>query len=290
MIKTVGIFPNPTKQDWLEVTEKIVRFLREKKTDVAMEPSFLSEHPVKGVDTGSPLTDADIIISLGGDGTLLNLVGRIGNCNQPIMGVNLGSLGFLTEFTIDSLFRALDKVIKGDFTVESRITLHSIVTRNGEKIAEHTALNDVVITHEKLARLITIKAFFDETHITTYQADGLIICTPTGSTAYSLSAGGPIVEPTLDAILLTPICPHTITNRPILVPGNRKIEIVLPETGMGAILTIDGQTGVEIEKDDIIEVQRSKKGIKLIQSPETSFFDVLRDKLKWSGSKSFNKS
>ena len=289
MIKTVGIFPNPTKQNWLEVTEKIVEFLRRKKTGIAMDPSFLSQHPVKGVDTGSPLADADIIISLGGDGTLLSLVGMLRNYDLPIMGVNLGGLGFLTEFTIDSLFRGLDKVIEDDFTVENRIALQGIVIRNGEKFAEHTALNDVVITHEKLARLITIKAFFDETHITTYQADGLIICTPTGSTAYSLSAGGPIVEPTLDAILLTPICPHTITNRPILVPGDRKIGIVLPESGRGAIMTIDGQTGVAIEKDDVIEVQRSTKRIKLIKSPETSFFGVLRDKLGWSGSKSFDK-
>ncbi len=290
MINTVGIFPNPTKRNWLEVTERIIEFLVRRNKHAAMDPAFLSKHPVKGLRKEGSLDDTDMLISLGGDGTLLNLVGHISNYDLPIIGVNLGGLGFLTEFTPDSLFETLDNVIKGEFEIENRLALRSTLIRDNRKATEHTALNDVVITHEKLARLIDITAFFDEDYVTTYQADGLIICTPTGSTAYSLSAGGPILEPTLDAILLTPICPHTITNRPILVPGDINIRIVLPKPNMNATMTIDGQVGVPIQKDDIIEVRRSPKRIKLVKCPNTSFFEVLRNKLGWSGSKGFDKT
>lgn len=289
MVKTVGIFPNPTKKNWKKVAEDIVEFLHKRKKSVAIDPAFLARHPVKGVDRGRPLDDSDILISLGGDGTLLNLVKSVKNYSLPIIGVNLGALGFLTEFTVDSLFEGLDRVLKGDYTIKKRITLRSVVIRDGRKTAKHVALNDVVITHQKLARLLTITAFFDGTYVTTYQADGLIISTPTGSTAYSLSAGGPIVEPSLDAILLTPICPHTLTNRPIMVPGNRSIRIVLPEPVRDATLTIDGQIGVPLLNGDVIEVKRSPRNVRIVQCPSTSYFSVLRSKLGWSGSKGLDK-
>jgi NAD+ kinase len=290
MIDSVGIFVNPTKQNWQEVTERIVGFLSKRNRSAVMDAAFLSKHPVKGVNRTALLDDADMLISLGGDGTLLNLVGHVSNHDLPIVGVNLGGLGFLTEFTPESLFETLDKIIEGEFEIEDRLALRSTLIRNDQRMAEHTALNDVVITHEKLARLIEITAFCDEEYVTTYQADGLIICTATGSTAYSLSAGGPILEPTLDAILLTPICPHTITNRPILVPGNTNIRIALHEPNTNATMTIDGQIGVTIQKDDAIEVKRSPKPIKLVKCPRTSFFEVLRNKLGWSGSKGFDKA
>lgn len=289
MIRTVGIFPNPTKENWRKVTEQVIEFLVKRDKHAVMDASFLAKYPVKGVEDGRSLDDADMVISLGGDGTLLNLIGKLRNHDHPILGVNLGSLGFLTEYTVDTVFDALEKVLDGDFTTQSRITLQGTLIRNDKAVAEHIALNDVVITHENIARLLTIMVYYDEDYVTTYQADGLIVCTPTGSTAYSLSAGGPILMPTLDAILLTPICPHTITNRPILVPGDRKIKIVLPEPATGATMTIDGQTGVPIQKGDIIEVERASRTIKLIKCPSTSFFGVLRNKLGWSGSKGFDK-
>jgi len=290
MIDSVGIFVNPTKQNWPEVTERIIGFLSKRNKHAVMDPALLSKHPVKGLNKTGSLDDTDMLVSLGGDGTLLNLVGHINNYDLPIVGVNLGGLGFLTEFTPESLFETLDKIIEGEFEIQNRLALRSTLIRNNRKTAEHTALNDVVITHQKLARLIEITAFFDEDYVTTYQADGLIICTPTGSTAYSLSAGGPILEPTLDAILLTPICPHTITNRPILVPGNTNIRIAVPKPNMNATMTIDGQIGVPIQKDDSIEVKRSPKPIRLVKCPKTSFFEVLRNKLGWSGSKGFDKT
>jgi len=288
MIKTIGLFPNPTKENWRKVTEKIISFLQKKKTQIVMDPAFLAKYPLEGIKNGASLDDAEIIISLGGDGTLLQLVGSINNYDRPILGVNLGTLGFLTEFTVDSLHEILDKVIKGDFRTQRRIALHSAVIRNNKVAAENIALNDVVIGHEKLARLLSISVFFDEKYVTTYKADGLIVCTPTGSTAYSLSAGGPIVEPTLEAILLTPICPHTITNRPIIIPADKSIRITLPKPGIDAAMTIDGQICVQIKRDDEIEIKQSPKNINLITSSTTSFFGVLQKKLGWNESDNSN--
>jgi NAD+ kinase len=290
MIDTVGIFPNPTKESWGNVAKEIVEHLRAKDVRVAMDPSFLKKHPADGVKADCPLEEANVLISLGGDGTLLNLVGSMKNCDLPIIGVNLGGLGFLTEFTPETVLAALDRVLAGDYEVQERITLTGIVLRNDTIVSEHVALNDVVIGHRELARLLKITVLLDGAQITTYQADGLIVCTPTGSTAYSLSAGGPIVEPTLDAILITPICPHTITNKPIIVPSDRRVRVLLPDPGREAAMTIDGQVSVPIRRGDVIEVRQSETKVKLIKSPTTSFFGVLRNKLGWGGSKNFDNS
>jgi NAD+ kinase len=231
-----------------------------------------------------------MIIALGGDGTLLKAIRSIKNLKIPIFGVNLGGLGFLTEFTIDTLFNNLGKVIKGDFQVQKRMMLQGNLIRNRKSLVKHIALNDIVISQRDLARLLTMNTYINSEYVTTYQADGLIISTPTGSTAYSLSAGGPIVEPATDAMLLTPICPHTLTNRPILIPANSKLRIELPKPENEVALTIDGQIGIPMKKGDIIEVKRHPKQVRLIKSSESSFFGILRKKLGWGGSKGFDKT
>ena len=288
MINIIGIFPNPTKNNWLTVTSQIVEFLRKRKKRVVMDPEFLSKYPVKGAEADCPFKNSDMIITLGGDGTLLNAIRNIKNYNLPLVGVNLGGLGFLTEFTTETLFRNLEKALSGNYSTYKRTMLQGNLVRNSRVTEKHVALNDVVISQRNLARLLTMNIYINKEYVTTYQADGLIICTPTGSTAYSLSAGGPIVEPTMDAILLTPICPHTLTNRPILIPANSKLRIEFPKPENEVALTIDGQIGILMKKGDAVEVKRHSKQVKLVKSEESSFFSILRKKFGWGGLKGFD--
>lgn len=285
MIKVAGIIVNPTKKNWLNVTNSLIKFLVKRKRKVVMEPAFLANYPLKNAEGDEFFRTADIIISLGGDGTLLNAIRSIRNFDLPVFGVNLGGLGFLTEFTQQTLFNEIEKVLKNDYEVQKRMMLQGILLRDGKIQEKHVALNDFVISQRDLARLLTINTFVNDEYITTYQADGLIVCTPTGSTAYSLSAGGPIVEPDTDVILMTPICPHTLTNRPILLPPDSKIKIELPQPENEVALTIDGQIGITVRKGDVIELKRYSKYINLIKSSKSSFFQILRKKLGWGGSK-----
>ena len=223
----------------------------------------------------------EAILVLGGDGTLLSVVRLMGENQVPILGINLGGLGFLTEITLDNLYKVLEGLIQGDYKCHRRMTLHIRVLRKGEMAADFTVLNDVVINKGALARIIDLETTINNEYLTTFKADGLIISTPTGSTAYSLSAGGPIVYPSLETIVITPICPHTLTNRPIIIPDDAVIKSTLNSKDEEVMLTLDGQVGFSLQFGDTVEVQKGGNTILLIESPYKSYFEVLRTKLRW---------
>lgn len=222
----------------------------------------------------------DLLIVLGGDGTLLSMARAVGDLGVPLLGVNLGGLGFLTATTLEEMFPALEAYLGGRMAIEERMLLAARVIRNGQPLCEYAALNDVVITKSAMSRIIDLSVSVDGRYATAYRADGLIISTPTGSTAYSLSAGGPILFPTMDAVVLTPICSHTLTNRPIVVPGTDRIEVTLL-ADQEVMATMDGQVGVGLREGDTVEIRKAASRIRLVRFPQKDFFSVLRTKLKW---------
>jgi NAD+ kinase len=221
-----------------------------------------------------------LVIVLGGDGTLLSAARSVDGREIPLLAVNLGGLGFLTAITVDMLYVELDRVLRGEHSVGSRRMIDCELIREGVTVASYSALNDVVITKTMIARIIDLDTYVDDHFVASFKADGLIIATPTGSTAYSLSAGGPIIFPSVGCICLTPICPHMLTNRPVIVSDTSIIHID-SRSEDGTFLTVDGQVGEPISKGDRIVCRSSPKTIKLIRPPKMLFFDVLREKLKW---------
>jgi NAD+ kinase len=228
----------------------------------------------------------DLVVVLGGDGTLIGMAGRVANAGVdiPILGVNFGSLGFLTEITLPELLPSLESVLAGTAQIESRLMLRSQTVRAGSAFLDRLALNDVVITKGALSRIIDLAVAIGDQPVMRVRADGLIVATPTGSTAYNLAAGGPIVHPAVDAVLLTPIAPHMLTNRPIMVPAESEIRIRPAEGASNdeLFVTLDGQTGHPMRGDDVIVVQRASRAVRLVRAETRTYFDVLREKLKWS--------
>jgi NAD+ kinase len=224
---------------------------------------------------------SDLIVVLGGDGTLISVARQASGRPVPILGVNLGSLGFLTEITVDELYTSLQACLDGHAVISQRMMLDVVIRREESEVASHRVLNDVVINKGALARIIDLETSVDGHYLTTFKADGLIISTPTGSTGYSLSANGPIVYPSLNGVVITPICPHTLTNRPLVVPGDARIAITLQSLHEDVFLTLDGQVGVELKRGDQIEVSRAAETTRLVVSVSRDYFEVLRTKLKW---------
>lgn len=284
MIKKVGIIAKTQHRMAGESLKKISGWLKDRGIEVYMDKDTSGVIGEKSHYKRAEIPSlAGLIIVLGGDGTLLSVARLIEERDVPILGVNLGSLGFLTEIGMDELYPVLENVIRGDFTVENRIMLDVFIYREGKMVANYCALNDVVINRGTLARIVYLEIKINGLYVTTYRSDGLIIATPTGSTAYSLAAGGPIVYPTMNALILSPICPHTLTNRPIVIPDDVKIEINLITPDEDALATLDGQVGYSLNYRDSIEVKKAKNTIKLIQSPGKNYYEVLRKKLKWGG-------
>jgi len=231
----------------------------------------------------------DLVVVLGGDGTLLGAARKVGHYGLPILGINLGGLGFLTEIPVDMLYQDMEKVINGEISIEPRLMLQASVLRNGEEKCRFTVLNDVVINKGALARIIDLRVSVDNHFLTTFRADGLIVSTPTGSTGYNLSAGGPILYPDLEALILTPICPFTLTHRPIIVPDTSVIDVQMGENSEEVILTFDGQVGFDLVDNDRVIISKSEKKLKLIKSPDQDYYDILRTKLKW-GEQAYNRT
>jgi NAD+ kinase len=224
----------------------------------------------------------DLIVALGGDGTLLSVARATGVRAVPILGVNLGRLGFLAEVSLDEVLAALSKALAGDLKVVSRMRLDVRVHRDDQEIGAFLALNDAVITHAQIARMIDVDVYADSARVTTYHADGLIVATPTGSTAYSLSAGGPLLAPDLAAIVLTPICPHSLTQRPLVLPETAEVEVVPHGRAERASLTVDGQVGVGVlEEGDRIIIRRSSHPVEIVASPFLDRYEILHAKLRW---------
>lgn len=225
----------------------------------------------------------DLLVVLGGDGTLLSAVRGLGEHTVPVLGVNFGALGFLTEVVFDEMYDALDEALRGEFTSEDRMTLGCRVVRGGRRLEPRRVLNDLVVNKSALARMIDLRVRVDGRFVNDFKADGLILSTPTGSTAYSLSAQGPIIVPSLEAILLTPICPHMLANRPLILPPEARItlELLSDHPDGDVFLTLDGQEGFPLRPRDHIEVRRGTRPVRLITSNRASYFDILRRKLSW---------
>lgn len=224
---------------------------------------------------------AEIAVVLGGDGTFLSVARFLEDRSTPVIGVNLGGLGFLTEITKETCHRELQEILNGKFEIEQRMRLQVITRREGKEIFRQSVLNDVVINKGALARIVDVKINIDGRYLTHYRADGLIFATPTGSTAYNLSAGGPIVYPTTRSIILTPICPFTLTNRPIILPSEVVIEVELGERIKDVTLTCDGQVGCQLAPSDTIFISAAANPLRLIKTPSVDYFEILRTKLKW---------
>jgi len=223
------------------------------------------------------------VFVLGGDGTFLSAVRWIGDAPIPILGVKFGEVGFLAEIAADDLFAAAEAVLTNNFAIEHRMRLVATVVRDGQTHYRETVLNDVVINTGTLARLALIPTYINDHYLTTFRADGLIVSTPTGSTAYSLAAGGPVVHPLVPGIVMTPICPFTLTNRPLVVPDSTRILIKPEEQSPQLTLTLDGQAGLEIHYGDAVLIEKSPHPVYMIQVPDGEYFDVLKAKLSWSG-------
>lgn len=233
-------------------------------------------------ETEAKMAEADIAIVLGGDGAILSACRKLGKHQIPIIGVHLGRFGFLTELTESDMYTSIEKILGGEYKVVPRMLLTCSVQRNQNVIKNSPGVNDVVVSRPALSRLITLKLLINEDEVATYRADGLIVSTPVGSTAHSLSAGGPILVPDIDAFIITPICPHTLTNRPIVVPGNSRIEMEHLSEHSGVGVTIDGQVFVELIQGDRIKVEKSDTQLQLIDTGARTFYDVLREKLNWA--------
>jgi len=261
---------------------ELERWLRSRKIEIVRKKTTESGQKNAAGSLKAP-SDLDYIFVLGGDGTFLSAVRWIGDQDIPILGVKFGEVGFLAEIAEENLYTAVEKVLKGDFILRPRMRLSVKVRRRNETLAQETILNDVVINRGALARLAHIETYIDDHYLTTYSADGLIVATPTGSTAYSLAAGGPVIHPAVPGIILTPICPFTLTNRPLIVPQSANIKIRLMKGSSDIILTFDGQKGLEIDDRDQIVIQKGPHPIQLITLPDRQYFDILKNKLKWSG-------
>jgi NAD+ kinase len=280
MIRTVGLVAKPQEPKAAEMVRWLIPWLNDRGKKVLVEngsnPSLATSCSKKEMGR-----QADLIVSLGGDGTLLNIAPLVERPDVPILGVNLGGLGFITEVAADELETTLSKTLEGDYEVEQRMTLEVRVHTGKGKPHKFRVLNDAVITKGARSRIIDLETFVGDDYLCTYRADGLIISTPTGSTAYSLAAGGPIVQPTLGAIVLSPICPHTLTNRPIVVGSNAAIHVTLRSFGDTVFLSPDGQQGIRLNSGDKVEAHDSGMPVSLIKIPSRSYYDILRNKLKW---------
>jgi NAD+ kinase len=256
-------------------------WLHDRGIAVRMDEQTASYSGVAGLPRDEVPEGCDLVVVLGGDGTLLSAARAIGKREIPLFAVNFGGLGFLTAITVDELYPELQRAFCGEHRIAKRKLLNVEVVRGGEVVAAYEALNDAVISKSSIARMIDLEAYVDDQFVCDYKADGLIICTPTGSTAYSLSAGGPIIFPSVPAICLTPICPHMLTNRPVIVSETSVIRVVSRGPDEGVYLTIDGQVGNPIAEGDALMCRSSRDSLLLVRPPHMRFFDVLRAKLKW---------
>ena len=282
-MKRIGVLAKTDREEARQVVPQLLEWCAARSVTAVLEKetaALCPDHATSVVLKPELPGHVDLLLVLGGDGTLLSMARLVGDLGVPILGVNLGGLGFLTALTVDELFPALEACLRGEMVIEERMMLSAAVVRQGERLTEYVALNDVVITKSAMSRIINLEVAVEGELATAYRADGLIVSTPTGSTAYCLSAGGPIVFPTMDAVVLTPICSHTLTNRPIVLPGGVAIEVTLL-SDQDVALTLDGQVSLALKRSDIVEIRPATARIRLLRPPQKHFFSVLRTKLKW---------
>lgn len=280
-MKKIGIICKPGRKEPQEILQELLPMIHGKGCETFIDNETAAELNINGFSRDEIVSRVDMVLVLGGDGTMLSVSRLVAEKGIPILGINLGSLGFITEVSRDEIFSTVSKILNDGCAIEERLMLSAAVHRDGKKLTEYTVLNDVVINKGAVARIIDLETNINGNYVTTFKADGLIISTPTGSTAYSLSAGGPILYPTLESIVLTPICSHTLTNRPIVLPDNFKIEIIIKKMSGDVFLTLDGQVGFSLMTGDVIEINKSDHKTKLLVPLEHDYFRVLRTKLKW---------
>jgi len=282
-IKRIGIISKPRKADLREIIPPLVDWLKKRDVEVYFdkETGAILESAEKCLTRNEMPGKVDLLVVLGGDGTLLAAARSMHRNSVPIFAVNLGGLGFLTVITREELYPALGEVLAGHYVSERRVQLEGELIRADEVLSSFRALNDVVLNKGAIARIQDFEVYVDGMFISNYKSDGLIVCTPTGSTAYSLAAGGPVVTPCVEAFIVTPICGHTLTNRPLVVSDTATIEIIVKSQREAAYLTVDGQVGIATHSEDIVKLRKSSSYVEVIQSPQMNYFEILRQKLKW---------
>jgi len=287
-IKRIGVVVKPHQPDALETLCRLTTWLNERGIKLAGLPEIEREsiehqtgctvEVVADADIGKQV---DLMLVLGGDGTMIATARMVSDTEVPVMGVNYGGLGYLAEFPLEDLFPALDGVLAGKYRIQHRLMLSVELWRGEELVTRNRVLNDVVVNKSALARIIEIEAYLNQQFVNLFRADGLIVATPTGSTAYNLSAAGPIIYPSMNAIVITPICPFTLSNRPIVVPDDSVIEVRLMTENEEVALTLDGQVGFALQAADRVVIRKSNTAFNLVQPLNRNYFDVLRNKLKW---------
>jgi len=284
-MKRIGIIVKPESPDAQALLRELAPWLRAQGKEPMLDPPAAA---LAGETASYPTKDlatlADMLVVLGGDGTMLAAARLVEGRPIPILGVNAGGLGFLTAVTREEAFTALERVFSKSFSEEERLMLRARVIRRGEEAMGASALNDAVISKGALSHMVQMEISINGQFVTRLRGDGLIVSTPTGSTAYSMAAGGPILNPSVHALILTPICPHTLTNRPIVVPQDVCLEVVLVSKDQGAAVTFDGQVGMALQPGDTVEIRASNNKTRLIRFPDRSYYEMLSQKLKWGES------
>jgi NAD+ kinase len=282
-VERIGLIAKPHAPGLPELLHDLVPWIRRRQVEVLLDidtAAAIGDPP--GYERTALVDLVECVVVLGGDGTFLSVVRLLEDRDIPILGVNMGGVGFLTETTTSELQAQLERIFDDNYTTQQRIRLETCVHRQGQRIAQPTVLNDVVINKGALARIINLETYVDDLYLTTYRADGLIVATPTGSTAYAMAAGGPILYPNIHALVLTPICPYTLAQRPLVLPDTLKIEVILQTPNEDVLVTLDGQVGMALCYGDVIEIRQAKKPIKLVCTEKKDhYFQILRTKLKW---------
>jgi NAD+ kinase len=283
MIRSAGIICKPLKDVVATMVPGLVAWLQQHNVEVLVdeETAACADCHVRALPRPDLADKIDLLIVLGGDGTLLSAARALNGHQVPILAVNLGGLGFLTSVTRDELYPVLERVLAGKHQISQRMMLNAQIIRNGAPAEQQIALNDAVINKAALARMLDFDVSVDGSQIGRYRADGLIVATPTGSTAYSLAAGGPILHPHLDAFVITPICPHMLTNRPLVIPDTSRVEIDIAAAEEPVFLTLDGQVGFQLQAEDRVAISKSESRVYFVQSPQKTYYEVLRSKLRW---------
>ena len=287
-IKRVGIVLKPHQPEALKTMCELAIWLAQRGISLVGGPEIERERieqqtgcAVEEVAPENLALGVDLILVLGGDGTMIATARLMGATEIPVLGINFGGLGYLAEFRIEELYTALESILAGNYRLDKRVMLDVELLRGDEQMTRNRVLNDVVINKSALARIIEIEAYLNQQFVNSFRADGLIVSTPTGSTAYNLSAGGPVIFPSMNAVVITPICPFTLSNRPIVVPDDAVIELCLKTEQEDVALTLDGQVGFPLKVDDRVVIRKSKTTFNLVQPMNRNYFDVLRDKLRW---------
>ena len=283
-IKKIGIVANVKKEKAPDYTLALRDWLRQRNIEVLLEEGIAGKIcNEEGMERQALAANVDLLIVFGGDGTILRTARFALGCATPIVGINLGGFGYLTEVNLNEMYEALEIILKGDYETDQRMMLDAAVSDQEGDEQVFTVLNDVVLNRAHLSRIVELETYVDGRYLITYKADGLIVATPTGSTAYSLSAGGPIVFPHQNVIILNPICPHTLTNRPIILPADVCIQVILRTKEQGAMLTMDGQVSLALKSGEILKIKKSQHITTLISSPHRDYLEILRNKLGWVG-------